>query len=62
MFDGRLLMPDGRLVVGDVMGESRFVTSLIGYPGSRAVRVAVDDPHGRAKAVDIAVGRTITAG
>ncbi|MFJ9460838.1 hypothetical protein ACIRST_37945 [Kitasatospora sp. NPDC101447] len=60
VFDGHLLLPDGRLVVGDVMGESRFVTSLIGDPGLRAVRVAVDDPHERAKAVAITIGTAIT--
>jgi hypothetical protein len=59
VFDGQLLLPDGRLVVGDVMGQSRFVTSLIGDPGLRAARVAVDDPHGRAHAVDITIASTL---
>jgi hypothetical protein len=53
VFDGHLLLGDGRFVVGDVIGESRFTTSLLGMPGRRRVRVAVDDPKGWARVVDI---------
>ncbi|MFE4175689.1 hypothetical protein ACFRR7_27220 [Streptomyces sp. NPDC056909] len=56
VFDGHLLLSDGRLVVGDVVGESRFTTSLLGKPGRRRVRVSVDDPQGWARAVDIVIG------
>ncbi|MER5534856.1 hypothetical protein [Streptomyces mirabilis] len=55
VFDGHLLLSDGRFVVGDVVGESRFTTSLLGKPGRRRVRVSVDDPQGRAHAVDIVI-------
>nr|WSX54214.1 hypothetical protein OG409_38100 [Streptomyces sp. NBC_00974] len=55
VFDGPLSLPDGRLVVGDVMGESRFV-KLLGGPGRRRVRVAVDEPGWSASAIDICVG------
>ncbi|MFE5219314.1 MULTISPECIES: hypothetical protein [unclassified Streptomyces] len=60
VFDGHLLLSDGRLVVGDVAGESRFTTSLLGKPGRRRVRVSVDDPHGWARAVDVVIsGETV---
>lgn len=55
VFDGHLLLSDGRLVVGDVVGESRFTTSLLGMPGRRQVRVSVDDAQGWARAVDIVI-------
>ncbi|PVC80683.1 hypothetical protein DBP19_35690 [Streptomyces sp. CS090A] len=55
VFDGHLLLSDGRLVVGDVVGESRFTTSLLGKPGRRRIRVSVDDPQGWARAVDIVI-------
>lgn len=55
VFDGHLLLSDGRLVVGDVVGESRFTTSLLGKPGRRRVRVSVDEPQGWARAVDVVI-------
>ncbi|MFK0016189.1 hypothetical protein [Streptomyces sp. NPDC091027] len=55
VFDGHPLLSDGRLVVGDVVGESRFTTSLLGMPGRRRVQVSVDDTQGRACAVDIVI-------
>ncbi|MFI1645372.1 hypothetical protein ACH4XT_00280 [Streptomyces avidinii] len=55
VFDGHLLLSDGRLVVGDVVGESRFTTSLLGKPGRWRVRAAVDDVQGWARAVDIVI-------
>ncbi|MFG3285534.1 hypothetical protein [Streptomyces sp. NPDC048111] len=55
VFDGHLLLSDGRLVVGDVIGESRFSTTLPGKPGRWRVRVSVDDPQGWARAVDVVI-------
>ncbi|MFD7734129.1 hypothetical protein ACFV6F_27575 [Kitasatospora phosalacinea] len=55
VFDGPLALTDGRLVIGDVMGETRFV-KLIGEQGRRWVRVAVNEPGWNAVAVDISVG------
>ncbi|MFI0720878.1 hypothetical protein [Streptomyces sp. NPDC021224] len=55
VFEGPISLTDGRLVIGDVMGETRFV-SLIGEAGRRQIRVAVDEPGGHATAVDICVG------
>ncbi|MFG2434641.1 hypothetical protein [Streptomyces sp. NPDC048508] len=55
VFDGHLLLSDGRLVVGDVIGESRFSTTLLGKPGKWRVRVSVDDPQGWARAVDVVI-------
>jgi hypothetical protein len=54
VFDGELLPPNGRLVTGDVMGDSRFITYL-GKPGTWSVRVSVDEPAGFARALDITV-------
>ncbi|MFJ6769909.1 hypothetical protein ACIQOV_02815 [Kitasatospora sp. NPDC091257] len=56
VFSGPLLLPDGRLVVGDIMGQSRFTTSLLG-PGLHRARVDVDDAVGHAHVVDITVAR-----
>lgn len=56
VFDGSLLLADGRLIVGDVIGQSRFTTHLAGGPGRRRVTVAVDQPNGPAGAVDITLG------
>ncbi|MGW3835149.1 hypothetical protein [Streptomyces microflavus] len=55
VFDGHLLLNDGRLVVGDVVGESRFITSLLGTPGRRRVQVLVDAPQGQSRAVDVVI-------
>ncbi|MFP1629992.1 hypothetical protein ACLB9X_33775 [Streptomyces sp. 5K101] len=56
VFDGSLFLADGRLIVGDVIGQSRFTTHLAGGPGRRRVTVAVDQPNGPAGAVDITLG------
>ncbi|MEI5011852.1 hypothetical protein RB196_35405 [Streptomyces sp. PmtA] len=56
VFDSPLLPADGRLVVGDVVGRSRFPTSLVGKPGRHRVTVAVDNPNGPARAVDVMLG------
>ncbi|ROP44262.1 hypothetical protein [Streptomyces sp. PanSC9] len=55
VFEGPISLADGRLVIGDVMGVTRFV-SLIGEAGRRQIRVAVDEPGWNAAAVDISVG------
>ncbi|MGW0118048.1 hypothetical protein [Streptomyces sp. NK15101] len=55
VFEGPISLADGRLVIGDVMGVTRFV-SLIGEGGRRRIRVAVDEPGWNAAAVDISVG------
>ncbi|MFF9185091.1 hypothetical protein [Streptomyces misionensis] len=55
VFDGHLLLSDGRFVVGDVIGESRFTASLLEKPGRWRVRVSVDDPQGGARAVDVVI-------
>ncbi|MFG1808242.1 hypothetical protein [Streptomyces sp. NPDC049040] len=55
VFEGPMSLADGRLVIGDVMGVTRFV-SLIGEAGRRQIRVAVNEPGWAAAAVDIFVG------
>ncbi|MFE5009232.1 hypothetical protein ACFRJ3_32130 [Streptomyces sp. NPDC056696] len=52
VFDGSLYLADRRFVIGDVLGESRFV-KYIGGPQQWQVRVAVDDPKGYARAADV---------
>lgn len=56
VFDGVLLLDDGRFAVGDVEQRTRFV-HRVGDRGRFAVRVAVDVPGpGGAGAVDVVVG------
>ncbi|MFF7881778.1 hypothetical protein ACH40F_16390 [Streptomyces sp. NPDC020794] len=55
VFDGQLLLPDGRLAVGDVEGLTRFVR-LVGDRGTWNVRVAVDNPGWDARAIDVTIG------
>ncbi|MFE2075675.1 hypothetical protein [Streptomyces misionensis] len=55
VFEGPISLADGRLVIGDVMGVTRFV-NLIGEAGRRLIRVAVDEPGWNTAAVDISVG------
>ncbi|MGW7659364.1 hypothetical protein [Streptomyces sp. NPDC054756] len=52
VFNGSLYLTDRRFVIGDVLGESRFV-KYIGGPQQWRVRVAVDDPKGYARAADV---------
>ncbi|MDQ0795830.1 hypothetical protein ACFYRI_06410 [Streptomyces microflavus] len=52
VFDGSLYLADRRFVIGDVLGESRFV-KYIGGPQRWRVRVAVDNPNGYARAADV---------
>ncbi|MFC8728192.1 hypothetical protein [Streptomyces bacillaris] len=53
--DGSLYLADRRFVIGDVMGESRFI-KYIGGPQRWRVRVAVDDSKGHACAADVVLG------
>lgn len=55
VFEGPLALADGRIVIGDIMGETRFV-KLIGEQGRWSVRVTVNEPGWNAVAVDIVVG------
>ncbi|MEU0701508.1 hypothetical protein ACFTWM_08840 [Streptomyces bacillaris] len=55
VFDGSLYLADRRFVIGDVMGESRFI-KYIGGPQRWRVRVAVDDSKGHACAADVILG------
>ncbi|MGA6172521.1 hypothetical protein ACPEIF_20010 [Streptomyces sp. NPDC012600] len=41
--------------MANVVGESRFITSLLGTPGRRRVQVLVDAPQGQSRAVDVEV-------
>ncbi|MFF3468200.1 hypothetical protein ACWCQN_40860 [Streptomyces sp. NPDC001984] len=59
VFDGQLLLDNGRLAVGDVEGLTRFVYQL-GDRGAWNVRVAVDKPGWDARAIDVTVGRPST--
>lgn len=56
VFDGQLLLSDGRMAIGDVEGLTRFVR-LLGDRGPWNVRVAVDVPGWEARAMDVTVGR-----
>ncbi|MFC9035320.1 hypothetical protein [Streptomyces arboris] len=54
VFDGPLLLPDGRIAVGDVEQLTRFVYR-VGDRGQFNVRVAVNTPGPDASAIDIVV-------
>jgi len=56
VFDGSLLLPDGRIAVGDVEQTTRFVHRL-GDRGEYDVRVAVDSPGPDAGAIDVVITR-----
>lgn len=56
VFDGSLLLPDGRIAVGDVEQLTRFV-HFLGDRGEYGVRVAVDLPGPDAGAIDIIIAR-----
>ncbi|MFD3377594.1 MULTISPECIES: hypothetical protein [unclassified Streptomyces] len=58
VFDGSLLLPDGRIAVGDVEQLTRFVYR-VGDRGEYNVRVAVDSPGPDAGAVDVSITRPI---
>ncbi|MEU5895080.1 hypothetical protein [Streptomyces venezuelae] len=53
MFDGELVLDDGAIAVGDILGVSRFVQS-VGDPGVHHIRGTVDDP-GVASRVDVVI-------
>ncbi|AYG79490.1 hypothetical protein DWB77_01605 [Streptomyces hundungensis] len=64
LFEGDLMLDDGAIQVGDILGVSRFVQN-IGAPGAHRIRVAVDDP-GVASRVDVVIdsgcdGRALTS-
>lgn len=54
VFDGSLLLPDGRIAVGDVEQLTRFV-HRVGDRGQFNVRVAVNAPGPDASAIDIII-------
>lgn len=54
VFDGPLLLPDGRIAVGDVEQQTRFV-HRVGDRGQFKVRVAVNTPGPDANAIDIVI-------
>ncbi|MFJ5212835.1 hypothetical protein [Streptomyces nigra] len=54
VFDGPLLLPDGRLAVGDVEQLTRFL-HRVGDRGQFNVRVAVNTPGPDASAIDIVI-------
>ncbi|MCX4654841.1 hypothetical protein NJO91_32190 [Streptomyces microflavus] len=56
VFDGSLLLSDGRIAVGDVEQLTRFV-HRVGDRGEFNVRVAVDSPGPDASAIDITITR-----
>ncbi|WP_198536389.1 hypothetical protein [Streptomyces resistomycificus] len=56
VFDGSLLLPDGRIAVGDVEQLTRFV-HRVGDRGEYDVRVAVNSPGPDADAIDITITR-----
>lgn len=57
VFDGSLLLPDGRIAVGDVEQLTRFVYR-VGDRGEFRVRVAVDSPGADARAIDVTIARS----
>lgn len=59
VFDGLLLLPDGRLAIGDVEQLTRFV-HRVGDRGEYRVRVAVDSPGANARAIDVTIVRSST--
>ncbi|WP_369254592.1 hypothetical protein [Streptomyces sp. R35] len=59
VFDGSLLLPDGRIAVGDVEQLTRLVYR-VGDRGEFKVRVAVDSPGADARAIDVTITRSIT--
>jgi hypothetical protein len=56
VFDGSLLLPDGRIAVGDVEQLTRLV-HRVGDRGEFAVRVTVDSPGENAGAIDVMIAR-----
>ncbi|WP_406408709.1 hypothetical protein [Streptomyces sp. NBC_01643] len=56
VFDGSLLLPDGRITVADVEQLTRFVYR-VGDRGEFKVCVAVDSPGANARAIDVTITR-----
>ncbi|MFE7569892.1 hypothetical protein ACFU76_23475 [Streptomyces sp. NPDC057539] len=59
VFDGSLLLPDGRLAIGDVEQLTRFV-HRVGDRGEYRVRVDADSPGANARAIDITIVQSST--
>lgn len=57
IFDGSLILSDGRIAIGDVEQLSRFVYR-VGDRGEFKVRVAVDSPGRDARAIDVMINRS----
>ncbi|MEE1803853.1 hypothetical protein PUR57_35170 [Streptomyces sp. JV176] len=53
VFDGPLLLSDGSVYIGDVLGVSRY-QQRVGDPGDQRLMVSVDDP-GKASRINIVV-------
>lgn len=53
VFDGSLLLSDGSVCIGDVLGASRY-QQRVGDPGNQRLLVSVDDP-GKASRINIVV-------
>ncbi|MFD9374179.1 hypothetical protein ACFWBH_01345 [Streptomyces sp. NPDC059999] len=53
VFDGSLLLSDGSVYIGDVLGASRY-QQRVGDPGDQRLMVSVDDP-GKASRINIVV-------
>lgn len=53
VFDGSLLLGDGSVYIGDVLGASRY-QQRVGDPGKRRLMISVDDP-GKASRINIVV-------
>ncbi|MCX5321845.1 hypothetical protein [Streptomyces sp. NBC_00120] len=58
VFDGSLLLPDGRIAVGDVEQLTRLVYR-VGDRGEFKVHVAVDSPGADARVIDVTIIRSI---
>ncbi|MCX4613080.1 MULTISPECIES: hypothetical protein [Streptomyces] len=57
-FNGSLLLPDGRIAVGDVEQLTQFVYQ-VGDHGEFKVHVAVDSPGADARVIDVTIIRSI---
>ncbi|MER7694472.1 hypothetical protein [Streptomyces sp. NPDC097610] len=58
LFDGDLVLDDGAVGVGDILGVSRFVQN-VGTPGAHHIRVTVDDPD-IASRIDVVIDQDVT--
>ncbi|MFF1839831.1 hypothetical protein ACFVXE_37560 [Streptomyces sp. NPDC058231] len=58
VFDGSVLLPDGRIAVGDAEQLTRFVYR-VGDRGKFKVHVAVDSPGADARVIDVTIIRSV---